>query len=118
MSDRACTQIKFNELLEDYRANILKEHLSESWDMMSDAEKSSVTKLSNFFCGLHVLVHAAETATSCLLEAERGLFESCAPHHSTSKLIHIHLILRLTESVKVINAGYSYYLLLIQMVLY
>jgi hypothetical protein len=58
MSDRACTQIKFNELLEDYRANILKEHLSESWDMMSDAEKSSVTKLNNFFCGLHVLVHA------------------------------------------------------------
>ena len=29
MSDRASTQIKFNELLEDYRANILKEHLSE-----------------------------------------------------------------------------------------
>jgi hypothetical protein len=61
MSDRASTEIKFNELLEDYRANILKEHLSESWDMMSDAEKSSVTKLNNFFCGLHVLVHAAET---------------------------------------------------------
>ena len=78
MSDRASTQIKFNELLEDYRANILKEHLSEQWDMMSDAEKSSVTKLNNFFCGLHVLVHAADTATSCLLEAERGLFESCA----------------------------------------
>jgi hypothetical protein len=25
-------------------------------------KKSSVTKLNNFFCGLHVLVHAAETA--------------------------------------------------------
>jgi hypothetical protein len=29
MSDRASTQIKFNELLEDYRANSLKEHLSD-----------------------------------------------------------------------------------------
>ena len=79
MSDRASTQIKFNELLEDYRTTILKEHLSDSWDAMNDAEKSSVTKLNNFFCGLHVLVHTAEVATSCLLEAERGLFEGCAP---------------------------------------
>ncbi|CAG2220930.1 unnamed protein product [Mytilus edulis] len=79
MSDRASTQIKFNELLEEYRAEILQDQLGESWGQMSDNEKSSVTKLNNFFCSLHVLVHAAETSTACLLEAEGGLFENSPP---------------------------------------
>ena len=83
--------------MEDYRANFLKEHLRESWDMMSDAEKSSVTKLNNFYCSLHVLVHAA---TSCLLEAERGLFESCAPiYDATFRKINESRCLRLIRTV-------------------
>lgn len=51
---------------------------------MSDIEKSSVTKLNNFFCSLHVLVHAAETATVCLFEAEEGLFENVIPIYDVS----------------------------------
>jgi hypothetical protein len=83
--------------LEDYRANFLKEHLRESWDMMSDAVKSSVTKLNNIYCSLHVLVHAA---TSCLLEAERGLFESCAPiYDATFRKINESRCLRLIRTV-------------------
>lgn len=31
---------------------------------------------NNFFGSLHVLVHAAETATASLFEAEGGLFEN------------------------------------------
>ena len=38
MSDRAATQIKFNELLEEYRKNILKETMGDSWDIMSVEE--------------------------------------------------------------------------------
>jgi hypothetical protein len=41
---------------------------------MSDVEKSSISKLNNFFCGLHVLVHIAEAASSCLIEAEKLFF--------------------------------------------
>jgi hypothetical protein len=39
MSDRATTQLKFNELLEEYRTHILKEEFEEQWAEMSDAEK-------------------------------------------------------------------------------
>ena len=42
---------------------------------MNDIEKSSVSKL-NYILSLHVLVQAAETATTCLFEAEGGLFEN------------------------------------------
>ena len=43
MSDRAATQVKFNNLLEEYRTHILKEQFAEKWDDMSDAEKSSIS---------------------------------------------------------------------------
>jgi hypothetical protein len=84
MSDRAATQLKFNELLEEYRTHILKEEFEEQWDEMSDAEKSSICTLNNFFCGLHVLVHVAEAASSCLLQAEKGLFELNSPIYDAS----------------------------------
>jgi hypothetical protein len=84
MSDRAATQLKFNELPEEYRTHILKEEFEEQWDEMSDAEKSSICTLNNFFCGLHVLVHVAEAASSCLLQAEKGLFESNSPIYDAS----------------------------------
>lgn len=48
MSDRAVTQLKFNELLEEYRTHILKEEFEEQWDEMSYAEKSSVCTLNTF----------------------------------------------------------------------
>jgi hypothetical protein len=35
LSDKDATQVKFNELLEDYRTQILKEKLGNAWnDMM------------------------------------------------------------------------------------
>jgi hypothetical protein len=74
MSDRAATQMKFNSLLEEYSTNILKEELRDKWEEMSDVEKLSISKLNNFSCGLHVLVHIAEAASSCLIEAEKVFF--------------------------------------------
>lgn len=79
MSDRAATQMKFNNMLEDYRQDVLKESIGNAWNEMTEAEQLSVSKLNNFFCTLHALVHAAEAASSCLIEAERGLFESSPP---------------------------------------
>ena len=43
---------------------------------MSELEQLSISKLNNFFCGLNALVHAAEAASSCLIEFEKGAFES------------------------------------------
>ena len=62
----------------------MKKEFKEQWDEMSDAEKSSICTLKNLFCGLHVLVHVAEAASSCLLQAEKGLFESNSPIYDAS----------------------------------
>ena len=78
MSDRASTQIKFNDLLEEYRTEILPQTV-ENYQQLSEAERLSLGKLCNFFCGLHALVHLAETASSSLLEAQAGFFEQEAP---------------------------------------
>ena len=74
MSDRAATQVKFNELLEQYRADILPITV-KNYDSLSDTEKLSLGKLCNFFCGLHALVHLAEVASASLLETQKGFFE-------------------------------------------
>ncbi|WAQ95042.1 SPIN3-like protein [Mya arenaria] len=70
MSDRASTQMKFNQLLEEFRTDVLKEDLGEEWDNMSEEEQLSISKLCNFFCSLHTLVHMAETASKALIEYE------------------------------------------------
>ena len=84
MSDRAATQMKFNSLLEEYKTNILKEELRDKWEEMSDVEKLSISKLNNFSCGLHVLVHIAEAASSCLIEAEKVFFYTNIPIYDSS----------------------------------
>ena len=78
MSDRASTQIKFNELLEDYRREILPLTI-ENYEQLSEPKQQSLGKLCNFFCGLHALVHLAETASCALLEAEKGFFKGDLP---------------------------------------
>ncbi|XP_060574411.1 uncharacterized protein LOC132732081 [Ruditapes philippinarum] len=81
MSDRAATQKKFNELLEDFRKDVLKQNTE--WDGLSENEKNSMSRLMNFFCSLHVLVHLAEGAEKALLETDKLLFEE-APIYDTS----------------------------------
>ena len=75
MSDRASTEIKFNSLLEEYRASILP-LLDEQFNDLDTEEKHSVSKLCNFFFCLHGLVHIADAAKAALKEAEAGLFGS------------------------------------------
>ena len=81
MSDKAATQVKFNELLEEYRTQILQEKLGNAWNDMSELEQLSISKLNKKNCGLHALVHAAEAASSCLIEFEKGAFESTPSIH-------------------------------------
>ena len=78
MSDRASTQIKFNDLLEEYRKDILSLTV-ENYDSMSEAQQLSLGKLCNFFCGLHALVHMAEVASSAAVEADNGFLGEQLP---------------------------------------
>jgi len=66
MSDRAATELKFNELLSDFRKETLPLTF-ENYDTFTDDEQNSIENVCNFFCGLlHALVNFAETAKSCL----------------------------------------------------
>lgn len=78
MSDRASTEIKFNELLQDFRSKILPD-LIENWSSMSNEDQTAVSQLMNFFCGLHSLVHFAEAASRALIHTENASFDEKAP---------------------------------------
>ena len=58
MSDRAATKLKFNEILQDNRLTLLPQ-MHEEFNKLDDAGKEAVSRLNNFFCGLHGLVHMA-----------------------------------------------------------
>ena len=77
MSDRAATEHKFNDLLQEYRRDILP-LLVENYDNLSNADRMLLEAMYNFFCGLHSLVHLAECANSGILAAEKGLLDESA----------------------------------------
>ena len=71
MSDRASTEKKFNELLENYRESILQEAV-QGWTDMDENERKVISRMNNFFCGLHLLVGAADACAETLRK-----FEGC-----------------------------------------
>ena len=70
MSDRASTEKAFNDLLQDYRIRTLP-LVYENWHEMSPEEQSSVSRINNFFCALHLLVGMADTSSSCIFKFEQ-----------------------------------------------
>jgi len=78
MSDRAATEVKFNELLENYRKEILPLTYA-SYDTFTLEEKTHIESLNNYFCGLHALVNYAEASQKCLLEIENKVFDNNSP---------------------------------------
>ena len=65
MSDRHAAEKLFNELLADYRAEILPEVMA-NWSEVSESEREQFTRMNNFFCGLHFLVGLADCAEATL----------------------------------------------------
>ena len=51
MSDRHAAEKIFNELVSDFRAEILPT-IVDNWDELSDVEREQMTRINNFFCGL------------------------------------------------------------------
>ena len=78
MSDRANTEKSFNELLANYRAEILS-LVVKNWEELSQKEKESMSEMYNFFCGIHFVVSMAETTSEAI-----RLFEKA--HHKDSDL--------------------------------
>jgi hypothetical protein len=74
ISDRAATEVKFNELIEQYRT--LAYH---TYDTFTEKEKSAIQNMSNFFCGLHALVNYDETAQKCIRDVENQIFDNKTP---------------------------------------
>ena len=77
MSDRHVVQKKFNELLEDYRKEMLPKIMA-TWNNLSKEQQVELHQMNNFFCGLHFLVAMADTASECLKGWERLHCESGA----------------------------------------
>ena len=61
MSDRHAAEKLFSTILSEYRANILPDIVS-GWEQMSEGEREQLTRMNNFFCGLHFLVSLADGA--------------------------------------------------------
>lgn len=53
------------------------------WDTLSENEQNSMSRLLNFFCSLHVLVHLAEGAEKALLETDKLMFEDVPIYDSS-----------------------------------
>ncbi|XP_063415652.1 uncharacterized protein LOC134697357 [Mytilus trossulus] len=58
MSDRASTEKKFQNLLENYRTTILTT-IIDGWPMLTEEERAASSRMNNFFCSLHLLVNFA-----------------------------------------------------------
>ena len=83
MSDRAATEMKFNNLLESYREEILPEIVND-WDQLQEEDRRVLGRLNNFFCGLHSLVHIAEVADKAIIEVESRNFDGKVPAYSST----------------------------------
>ena len=90
MSDRHAAEKLFNEILHDYREEILPS-VFDNWEELTTAEKQQLTRMNNFFCGLHFLVGLAESADKTLTLWESSLLSddisSPPSSSSTQKLI-------------------------------
>ena len=67
MSDRHIVEKKFNELLESYREEVLPQVI-DGWNDLTPEQQlqQSVTRVNNFFCGLHFLVGLADTSAETI----------------------------------------------------
>lgn len=51
----------------------------QDWENLHDEDRRVFSRLNNFFCGLHSLVHIAQTADKALTETENKYFYSNVP---------------------------------------
>ena len=69
MSDRAATEKKFHQLLQEFRMDILPKFV-ENWNSLTKDEQSMCGRMNNFFCGLHLLVNFADICSDSMKKFE------------------------------------------------
>ena len=74
MSDRASSEKKFGELLEDYRREVLPK-VKKDWNELAGEVQEKIAKMHFFYCVMHVLVHFAECDNYSISEAESAHFD-------------------------------------------
>ena len=77
MSDRCIVQKKFNELLQEYRADVLPSVVG-GWEDLTSEQQSKLTTMNNYFCGLHYIFGLADQAQERLKKWEEVHFEGKA----------------------------------------
>ena len=73
ISDRCAVQKIFNELFTEFRKNILN-NTTKIFDSYSVEQQEKMTKVNQFFCGLHYLVGLADQEEACLKVSEEMLY--------------------------------------------
>ena len=74
MSHRHSAEKLFSQLLQEYRSTISPDIVS-GWAKMSPDEKIQLTRINNFYCGLHLLVGLADAAEAVLKAWEANVSE-------------------------------------------
>lgn len=65
MSDRHSAEKLFSSLLNEYRETILPKVVS-GWNDLTAEEQEQMTRMNNFYCGLHYLVGLADAAEATI----------------------------------------------------
>ena len=74
MSDRHAAEKLFSQLLQEHREDMLP-NVVYGWDKLSPDEKHVITRINNFYCGLHFIVGLADVAESVLKAWESTVCE-------------------------------------------
>ena len=86
MSDRHAAEKLFNVMLHDYRVKILP-RMADNWNDLAEPEKEQLTRMNNFFCGLHFLVGLAEAAEETVKLWEARLKDVPTTSSGTQRLV-------------------------------
>ena len=84
MSNRHAANKLFSQIMSEYRKDILPDVIA-GWKDMCDEEHKQLTRMNNFFCGLHFSVALADAAEETLKLWESRLFsrEAVFYHRAT-----------------------------------
>ena len=77
MSDRHIVQKNFNKVLQEYRTSVLPS-VKSNWNELSELEKSKLSTINQFFCGMHFIVGLADIAESSLKTFDQLLYDGKA----------------------------------------
>jgi len=74
MSDRHIVQKKFNTIFQEYRCSVLP-HVVTGWKNLNALMKEKISKVNDFFCGMHFVVGLADQTEVALKVWDKLLYD-------------------------------------------